>query len=58
MDRSSFRTLFGRAMKDRPFMKVAVVFLCAVGIINSFAYLFAFLAFDLAYSFVERIPSE
>ncbi len=45
-------------MKDRPFMKVAAVFLCAVGIINSFAYLFAFLAFDLAYSFVERIPSE
>jgi hypothetical protein len=58
VDRSSSHTLFGRAMKDRPFMKVAVVFLCAVGIINSFAYLFAFLAFDLAYSFVERIPSE
>ena len=57
-DRSGSISRFGRAMKERPFMKVAVLFLCAVGIINSFAYLFAFLAFDLAYSFVERIPSE
>ena len=57
-DRSGSGSRFGRAMKERPFMKVAVLFLCAVGIINSFAYLFAFLAFDLAYSFVERIPSE
>ena len=45
-------------MKERPFMKVAVLFLCAVGIINTLAYLFAFLAFDLAYSFLERISSE
>ena len=57
-DRSGSGSRFGRAMKERPFMKVVVLFLCAVGIINSFAYLFAFLAFDLAYSFVERIPSE
>ena len=57
-DRSSSRSFVWRFMKERPFMKVTVVFLCAVGIINSFAYLFAFLAFDLAYSFVERIPSE
>ncbi len=57
-DRSSSRSFIWRLMKERPFMKVTVLFLCAVGIINSFAYLFAFLAFDLAYSFVERIPSE
>lgn len=55
-DKSPSRTLFWRALKERPFMKVAVLFICAVGIINSFAYVFAFLAFDLAYSFVERIP--
>jgi hypothetical protein len=57
-DKSGSKAIFWRAMKERPFMKVAVLFLCAVGIINSFAYLFAFLAFDLAYSFVERIPPE
>ncbi len=57
-DRSGSRSFIWRGMKERPFMKVTVVFLCAVGIINSLAYLFAFLAFDLAYSFVERIPSE
>lgn len=57
-DRSGSRSFIWRLMKERPFMKVTVMFLCAVGIINSFAYLFAFLAFDLAYSFVERIPSE
>jgi hypothetical protein len=57
-DKSGSRSVLWRAMKERPFMKAAVLFLCAVGIINSFAYLFAFLAFDLAYSFVERIPSE
>jgi hypothetical protein len=55
-DKSGSGAIFWRAMKERPFMKVAVLFLCAVGIINSLAYLFAFLAFDLAYSFVERIP--
>ncbi|HEY3419771.1 MAG TPA: hypothetical protein VGK23_04385 [Methanomassiliicoccales archaeon] len=57
-DRSRSGSSLGRLMKERPFMKVAVLVLCAVGIINSFAYLFAFLAFDLAYSFVERIPAE
>jgi hypothetical protein len=57
-DRSGSSSVLGRAMKERPFMKVAVLFLCAVGIINTLAYLFAFLAFDLAYSFVERIPLE
>jgi hypothetical protein len=55
-DKSGSGAVFWRAMKERPFMKIAVLSLCAVGIINSFAYLFAFLAFDLAYSFVERIP--
>jgi hypothetical protein len=57
-DRSDPNSLVGRALRERPFMKVAVLIVCAVGIINSFAYLFAFLAFDLAYSFVERIPLE
>jgi hypothetical protein len=57
-DRSDSRSILQRAMKERPFMKLAVLLLCAVGIINSFAYVFAFLAFDLAYSFVERIPME
>ena len=57
-DRSGSRSVLWRAMKERPFMKVAVLLLCAVGIINNLAYLFAFLAFDLAYSFVERIPME
>ena len=57
-DRSGSRSVLWRAMKERPFMKMAVLFLCAVGIINTLAYLFAFLAFDLAYSFVERISLE
>ena len=57
-DRSGSKSRLARAMRERPFMKVVVLFLCAVGIINSFAYLFAFLAFDLAYSYVERIPLE
>jgi hypothetical protein len=57
-DRSGSNSLLGRALKERPFMKIAVLIVCAVGIINSFAYLFAFLAFDMAYSFVERIPLE
>jgi hypothetical protein len=57
-DRSGFDPRWGRVLRERPFMKIAVLIICAVGIINSFAYLFAFLAFDLAYSFVERIPTE
>jgi hypothetical protein len=55
-DRSGSHSGFQWLMKERPFMKITVLFICAVGIINSFAYFFAFLAFDMAYSFVERIP--
>jgi hypothetical protein len=47
---------FWQVMKERPFMKVVVFFLCVGGTISSFCYLFAFLALDMAYSFVERIP--
>lgn len=57
-DRTGSNSRWGRLVRERPFMKVAVLIVCAVGIINSFTYLFAFLAFDLAYSFVERIPTE
>lgn len=40
-------------LHNRPFLKIAVLGLCLVGILPSFMYFFAFLAFDLGYSAVE-----
>lgn len=40
-------------LHNRPFLKIAVLALCLVGLLPSLMYLFAFLAFDLGYSAVE-----
>lgn len=44
----------------RPFLKVAVLALCLVGILPSLLYFFAFLAFDFGYVLVEAlsVPTE
>ncbi len=39
----------------RPFLKVAVLVLCLVGILPSLLYFFAFLAFDFGYVLVEAL---
>jgi len=53
-DRKENPTLFDRVLQERPFLKIAVFALCAVGILSSFLYFFAFLGFDFGYSLVER----
>jgi hypothetical protein len=40
-------------LRARPLLKIAVLVLCLVGILPSLLYFFAFLGFDLGYSFVE-----
>jgi hypothetical protein len=40
-------------LRARPLLKVAVLALCLVGILPSLLYFFAFMGFDLGYSFVE-----
>lgn len=40
-------------LRNRPFLKIAVLALCLVGALPSLLYFFAFLAFDLGYSAVE-----
>lgn len=44
----------GMVMKERPFLKLAVLGLCVSGILSSYLYFFAFLGFDLGYSFMEK----
>ncbi|MCE5296436.1 MAG: hypothetical protein LLG16_04945 [Euryarchaeota archaeon] len=41
-------------MKERPVLKLAVLALCAMSILSSYLYFFAFLGFDLGYSFVAK----
>jgi hypothetical protein len=40
-------------LHNRPFLKIAILALCLIGILPSLMYFFAFLAFDLGYSAVE-----
>jgi hypothetical protein len=42
----------------RPFLKVAVLALCLVGILPSLLYFFAFLAFDFGYVLVEALSAR
>lgn len=53
-DRKEKPTVVDRVMQERPFLKVAVLGLCVVGILSSYLYFFAFLGFDFGYSLVER----
>ncbi len=43
------------ALKQRPFLKTVVLVLCVFSVLSSFIYLFAFLAFDFGYSYVESV---
>lgn len=40
-------------LQNRPFLKVAVLALCLMGLLPSLLYFFAFMSFDLAYSVIE-----
>lgn len=42
-------------LRNRPFLKVAVLVLCLIGLLPSLMYFFAFMAFDLGYSVVEAL---
>jgi hypothetical protein len=53
-DRKQEPKLMDRVLQERPFLKIAVFALCALGILSSFLYFFAFLGFDFGYSLVER----
>ncbi|MFA5312071.1 MAG: hypothetical protein WC375_01990 [Methanomassiliicoccales archaeon] len=41
-------------IKERPVLKLTVLALCATSILSSYMYFFAFLGFDLGYSFIAR----
>ncbi|NLX48103.1 MAG: hypothetical protein GXY70_08065 [Euryarchaeota archaeon] len=47
--------LLALALKERPVLKVAVLFLCLLGALPTLLYFIAFLGFDTGYSFVEQI---
>lgn len=51
-DRSN---IMERLLYQRPFLKVAVLLLCVVGVLPSYAYLFMLLAFDFGYGFVDCV---
>jgi hypothetical protein len=40
-------------LQNRPFLKIAVLVLCLMGLLPSLLYFFAFMSFDLAYSVIE-----
>jgi hypothetical protein len=42
-------------LQHRPFLKIAVLVLCLVGMLPSLMYFFAFLAFDFGYVLVEAL---
>ena len=46
------------ALHHRPFLKIAVLALCLVGILPSLMYFFAFLAFDFGYVLVEALSAS
>jgi hypothetical protein len=41
-------------LKERPVLKLAILVLCITSVLSSYLYFFAFLGFDLGYSFVEK----
>jgi hypothetical protein len=45
----------GWILRQRPVLKVTILMLCALSILSSYLYFFAFLGFDFGYSFVESI---
>lgn len=51
-------TLFMKILRERPVLKVMVLLLCALSILPSYLYFFAFLAFDSGYSFMECVSRE
>ncbi|OPY31479.1 MAG: hypothetical protein A4E32_01935 [Methanomassiliicoccales archaeon PtaU1.Bin124] len=53
-DRSPSKGWLNSLMKERPVLKLAVLVLCITSLLPSYMYFFAFLGFDLGYSFVER----
>ncbi|MDI3482134.1 MAG: hypothetical protein PWQ88_5 [Candidatus Methanomethylophilaceae archaeon] len=48
-------TLRDRIFQQRPFLKIAIFFLCVVGTFPSFAYLFMMLSFDFGYALVDCV---
>jgi hypothetical protein len=42
-------------LRQRPFLKLTILALCALSVLSSYLYFFAFLGFDFGYSFVEAI---
>jgi len=54
-DRRKDTGIMGRIMRERPVLKVAILLLCVTSVLSSYLYFFAFLGFDLGYSFVEKL---
>jgi hypothetical protein len=54
-DRRDGGSMLARLLKERPILKVAILLLCVTAALSSYLYFFAFLGFDLGYSFVERL---
>ncbi len=52
------KTIIGKLFHQRPMLQVGVLILCAVGILPSFMYLFAFLSFDFGYSLVDVVSTS
>lgn len=46
-----------RILRERPFLKLAILAMCLLSVLSSYLYLFAFLGFDFGYSFVESLSS-
>lgn len=48
------KDVLGLIMRERVVLKVVILALCAVSVLSSYLYFFAFLGFDMGYSFVHR----
>ncbi|NYT12053.1 MAG: hypothetical protein GKC03_05805 [Methanomassiliicoccales archaeon] len=45
----------GWILRQRPVLKMTILLLCALSILSSYLYFFAFLGFDFGYSFIESL---
>jgi len=52
------KSIVWTVFKERPVMKIAVLALCITSVLSSYYYFFAFLGFDLGYSFIARLADS
>lgn len=45
-------------LRERPFLKLTILVMCALSLLSSYLYFFAFLGFDFGYSFVEALSGQ